>query len=424
MKNFIIPFPIYEKKMENGINVTVIYRKGFRKLTALLAFPFGSLHKSFLGPNGQVLEIPDGTAHFLEHQMFKQEDKSNVSEAFAKLGAYDNAFTGHDQTVYMAESSENQEAVLQLLLSYTDQPFFQPDSVENEKDIIVQELLMYKDQPEEAMELNLRQGLFGQHQVSKDIGGTEETVRQVSSELLYQCYDAFYSPENARLIVAGDIDPEMVFHLASQWGTYQSKGFRPIEPTNASGKGENKNFNIEARAARPLISLAWADYDENPLKGRTFLKRRMQTNLLADLIFGRSGPLYWHLLKNNSFGSRFSGNYYATPYFSYLAVRADSSNPSELQEEIENYLASAEALALIKKENLERLKRKTLGDLLTQFENSEDIALNFLVADYYGYSFMDIPDILEEITVEELHQRFKQIFNSENLVTSIVQPLP
>lgn len=422
MENFKIPFPLTEKVLDNNLRVTVLHRQGFRKLTALLAFPFGSLHKNYQDQEGREYSIPDGTAHFLEHQMFKQEDGSNVSEEFAKFGAYDNAFTGHDQTVYLAESSENQEEVLKLLLNYTDKPFFQKASVDNEKEIIIQELLMYKDQPEETLDQNLRHGLFGDHQASQDIGGTPETVNLVDAQLLYDCYDAFYNPAEARLVVVGDIEPEIVFQLAANWGSYPRKGLRPIQPKGAVQPPEFNNYDVEATVARPLLSLGYADYFEQPQEGREFLKRRLVTNMLLDVLFSRSSEFYWQLLKDEFFGSRFRAGYFATPYFAYAGILADSLKTDELIKEINQYLHSPQTKTLIQKEDLNRIKKKTLGELLTTFENSEDTALNFLIAGYYGYEFKDITQITMEITPQDLAQRFEELFLLKEPIISVIRP--
>ena len=114
VESFQIPFSIHEKVLNNGMHVTVVYRKGFKRMSAQLAFPFGSLHQRLQDRIGLEQEIPAGTAHFLEHQLFKQADGSSISDAFAALGAYDNAFTNFDHTVYMADCSENQAEVLRL----------------------------------------------------------------------------------------------------------------------------------------------------------------------------------------------------------------------------------------------------------------------------------------------------------------------
>ena len=422
VESFQIPFSIHEKVLSNGMHVTVVYRKGFKRMSAQLAFPFGSLHQRLQDRIGLEQEIPAGTAHFLEHQLFKQADGSSISDAFAVLGAYDNAFTNFDHTVYMADCSDNQAEVLQLLLDYTDQPFFEKESVENEKEIVVQELMMYKDQPEESLEINLRQGLYGQHPAGEDIGGTEETVRKVTPELLYACYDAYYKPTLARLVVVADLPAEEVFALAESWGSYKRAGFSPLWPASSTVPGEESEFCIRARAARPLIGLGFGDYRKTPQSGPALLRRQLEMDILVDLLFGRSSAFYWQLMEEQLFGSSFHSDYHATPYFGAIILGADSLDPVQLKNKILTYLNTPDLELIIEPEAVARLKRKTLGELLSAFENSEELAINLVTAGLYGYRFTDIPQQLQEITETDLLNRFRELLVGRTPVVSYVYP--
>jgi len=422
IESFQIPFSIHEKVLSNGMHVTAVYRKGFKRMSAQLAFPFGSLHHHLQDRIGQEQDIPAGTAHFLEHQLFKQADGSSISDAFAALGAYDNAFTNFDHTVYMADCSENQAEVLRLLLQYTDQPFFEKESVENEKEIIVQELMMYKDQPEESLEINLRQGLYGQHPAAEDIGGTEETVRKVTPELLYACYDAYYKPALARLVVVADLPSEEVFALAESWGSYQRAGFSPLWPPSSTTPGAESEFSIFARAARPLVGIGFGDYRKVPQSGPVLLRRQLELDLLLDLLFGRSSAFYWQLMEEQLFGSSFHADYHTTPYFGAITLAADSLDPVELKNRVVSYLNTPDLEKIIEAEAVARLKRKTLGELLSAFENSEELAINLVTAGLYGYRFTDIPQQLQEITKTDLINRFRELLVNRSPVVSYVYP--
>ena len=87
------------------------------------------------------------------------------------------------------------------------------------------------------------------------------------------------------------------------------------------------------------------------------------------------------------------------------------------------YFRSGEALAILTTENLQRMKKKTLGELLGCFESGEALAVNLLTANLYGYSFTDIPDALMEITVSDLRRRFEQLIETKRMAISHVEPL-
>lgn len=423
MKQFLVPYPILEEVLPNGLHLTIVQRKDHHHMSAQFAFPFGSLHEAITDSKGNRLEITAGMAHFLEHQLFRQSDGSSSSDAFAALGAYDNAFTNFDHTVYMADCSDHQMEVLQLLLDFTDQPCFVKESVDNEREIIIQELMMYRDQPEERLELNLRHCLYGDHRAGQDIGGEPETVALVTAELLYQCYEAYYQPTLARLVVVGDMEPAAVAHMAAQWGIGRKINYQPVQPTVALQPGAQSELTLAMRAARPLLALGFADDRQIVQSGKDFLRRQLEMDLILDMICGKSSAIYWEFTEKELFSSYFSADYSATPWFGAVSCSADSTTPKELQERLLQYFRSGEALAILTTENLQRMKKKTLGELLGCFESGEALAVNLLTANLYGYSFTDIPDALMEITVSDLRRRFEQLIETKRMAISRVEPL-
>ncbi len=423
MKQFLVPYPILEEVLPNGLHLTIVQRQGHQHMSAQLAFPFGSLHDAITDRQGKRLQVTAGTAHFLEHQLFRQADGSSSSDAFAALGAYDNAFTNFDHTVYMADCSDHQLEVLQLLLDFTDHPCFSRESVDNEREIINQELMMYRDQPEERLELNLRHGLFGDHRAGQDIGGEAETIALVTAELLYQCYEAYYQPSLARLVVVGDLEPAAVVRLAAKWGSGRQSNYQPVQPAAAPQPAGQSDLSLTMRAARPLLALGFADDRQVVLTGKDLLRRQLEMDLILDLICGKSSAIYWEFTAKQLFSSFFSADYTATPWFGALTCAADTTAATALQERLLQYFSSGEALAVLTSENLQRMKKKTLGELLGCFESGEALAVNLLTANLYGYRFTDIPDVLMEISVSDLLQRFAQAIQTERMAISRIEPL-
>src|SRR5665647_56668 len=420
MKQYIVPYPILEEILPNGLHLTIVQRKDHHHMSAQFAFPFGSLHEAITDKQGNRLEIAAGTAHFLEHQLFRQPDGSSSSDAFAALGAYDNAFTNFDHTVYMADCSDRQLEVLQLLLDFTSQPCFNKESVDNEREIIIQELMMYRDQPEERLELNLRHCLYGEHRAGQDIGVEPESVALVTAELLYQCYEAFYQPALARLVVIVDMDPAAVYRMAAQWGSGRQISYQPVQPTAALQSDAQSELTLAMRAARPLLALGFTDDRQVVLNGKALLRRQLEMDLILDIICGKSSAIYWEFTEKELFSSFFSADYLATPWFGAVSWSADSNTPKELQERLLQYLRSGEALATLTNENLERMKKKTLGELLGCFESGEALAVNLLTANLYGYSFTDIPDVLIEITVSDLLCRLEKLVETKRMAISFI----
>ena len=105
---------LFHEKLENGLEVYLLPKIGFEKTYGLFSTRFGSIDRSFV-PLGEtdLITVPDGVAHFLEHKMFDMED-GDASEKFAALGASSNAFTSHSRTAYLFNTAANVDECTEL----------------------------------------------------------------------------------------------------------------------------------------------------------------------------------------------------------------------------------------------------------------------------------------------------------------------
>ncbi len=133
------------------------------------------LHRQSFSPAGpaRVIEVPDGIAHFLEHQLFEDES-GHVFNAFADLGVLVNVYTSHTMTSYLFSTTDNFSQAFDRLLDFVQAPHFTDAGVEKEIGIIEQEIQMYQDQPRHRLMMNLLQALYHVHPVRIDIAGTPD----------------------------------------------------------------------------------------------------------------------------------------------------------------------------------------------------------------------------------------------------------
>ncbi|HZG71007.1 MAG TPA: insulinase family protein, partial [Chondromyces sp.] len=136
---------LYHEKMENGLDVYILPKKGFNKTFATFTTKYGSIDNQFI-PLGkeEFIKVPDGIAHFLEHKLFEKED-GDVFQQFSKQGASANAFTSFTRTAYLFSSTSNVRQNLETLMDFVQDPYFTEKTVEKEKGIIGQEIRMYDD---------------------------------------------------------------------------------------------------------------------------------------------------------------------------------------------------------------------------------------------------------------------------------------
>lgn len=215
---------LYEYQLDNGLNLFIIPKKGFQKSYVTLTAKYGSIHNDFY-LEGQLIHMPKGIAHFLEHKMFEKEDGDMFNE-FSRNGSSANAFTSYDRTSYLFTTVESIKENIKLLMDMLDTPYFTPESVRKEVGIIAEEIKMYQDQPNYKLYYQTLNAMYHQHPVKYDIAGTIESISEITDTTLYQCYETFYHPENMVMFIVGDVEPEEMYQYINQLAAKKNSIFR------------------------------------------------------------------------------------------------------------------------------------------------------------------------------------------------------
>ena len=171
--------------------------------------------------------------------MFDTQEGS-VSQALAKNGASDNAFTSCDMTAYYIECTEKFYENLRLLLSFVSIPYFTQESVDKEQGIIAQEIRMTEDDPDWRVYANLMGCLYQDTPARIPVAGTVESIRQITPQTLYDCHRAFYTPANMILVCVGDVDPEQVAKEAEAILPHESGPIIPRDYGQEEGQAPAK----------------------------------------------------------------------------------------------------------------------------------------------------------------------------------------
>ena len=295
---------VFETKLANGLTVCVVPKPGFSRKYALIAADYGSADTTFT-IDGQRITTPDGVAHYLEHKMFDTPE-GDAMERFAAFGASPNAFTGYDMTAYYFSCTEHFEENLRTLLEMVALPWFKEESVEKERDIIAQEILMYEDSADSKLFENLFAAMFRNHPIRVPISGSVESIGEITAETLNTCFRAFYAPSNLMLCVVGDVDPELVARSAEE---YLPKECAP-RPGRWYGEPEGEECpRHEVRKAMevsmPMFALGFRC--KMPEDGWESLKWEIAADMASELLAGESSELYQRLYEENLIDSDFSG---------------------------------------------------------------------------------------------------------------------
>ena len=193
---------VYEKKYENGLRLVVKQMQGLMSVTMGILVGTGASAET---------DAEDGISHFIEHMQFKGTHKRNafeLSDAFDRLGAQVNAFTGKDLTCYYSKcTSDHTTACFELLSDLFLHSTFPEDEMEREKGVVCEEISMNEDTPEDLCLDLLSQAFYGKENYGRNILGTTDNVKGFTVADIHHYKKARYCPENIVISFAGGIDP-------------------------------------------------------------------------------------------------------------------------------------------------------------------------------------------------------------------------
>lgn len=242
------------------------------------------------GARDETLEV-NGVSHFLEHMLFKGTDTLSaleVNNAFDRLGAKFNAFTSEENTVYYAAVLPEYLMDVSSLWMQLMRPSLRDDDFNLEKNVILEEIAMYKDLPQFEVMDQARALHFGSHPCSQSVLGTDESISSLTAEQMREYFSRRYAPNNMTLACCGNFDFDSLCRLAEQhcsgWKTMDS--FRKIEDTKGTFKTEYALNSNLVRQHICLLSPAVSMQDP----------RRYAASLLGQIVGDDSGSRYYWAL--------------------------------------------------------------------------------------------------------------------------------
>lgn len=416
---------IYETVLSNGLRLIVIPKKGFAKQVAIYATDYGSNDIKFvpLGKKRSV-KVPLGIAHFLEHKMFDNPDGKNVFELFAKYGASPNAFTSNDMTAYYFVSTNNFYDNLHILVNFVNSPYFTPESVEKEKGIIGQEITMYDDMPQWIIQKNLLAALYKNHPIKNDIAGDIESISQITSDMLYTCYNNFYNPANMVLVTVGDIDPEKVRLNAEKFICEDTRNLatgRISKTAFEEPRGIVAPFTqTEADISRPMVMYGYKDGNTG-YTGKELFKRKLTASIALDLFAGSESDFFNDMYDKQIIDNSFDYRYTAESDYAYAEFDAETEHYEEFVSELKSYINKAKQNGF-SQEIFNLIKKSYTGDIVRIFNSVNNIAMQSTDLAFDGVTLFDYYDILNGITSEDVTVMFNSMFDEKYCAVSLVLP--
>ncbi len=402
--------------LDNGMRMIVQNRK--ESASASMAIWIG------LGSRLEELE-KSGSSHLLEHLLFQGTEKrpsaKAVSESIEGIGGVINAFTGHESTCFICKvPAYRLEQAFDVLVDIILHPLFREEDVMKEKRVIIEEIKLHRDQPQDRAEMDLFELLFPNHPLGTDIAGSEESLRKLELASVRGLWSSSYCAQNMVIALCGNIDEERVEELTRKYFAPLAPGKRPLAKPVSDLK--QNRFRVEKKdTAEAHLCLGGIAYDR-------FSRKKHSLDLLnAILGVGASSRLYQEIRDKRglAYYVHSSLDYFQDTGCQVIEASCDPSNVPQVLELIWTELEKIKEEG-VPPDELERVKEFLKGGFVLRLEDTLAHAL------WLGEKVLHenrIPSIKQEVkkyeivSVEEVQRVAKEIFRCENYSGVVVGPL-
>ena len=400
----------------SGLTLMLCPMKGYSTAYALFATRCGSIDDSFSIGDGEMVQVPNGIAHFLEHKLFESEE-GDAFEQYAKTGASANAYTSFDRTAYLFGCTDRFRESLEILLNLVTTHYFTEQTVKKEQGIIGQEIRMYDDDPDWRVYFNLLGALYQEHPIRIDIAGTVESIAGISADLLYRCYNAFYNLNNMVLSIAGNFEIKDVVEACD-------KILKPAAPVRVSTREVQEPDEIRTRRVEQTLEVA-APLFQIGFKGRAKSYRenilaQVTGELVCDLIAGESTALYRELYDEGLINAVFDTEVMAGPNYLVNIFSGESRDPDAVFARLTDGVRALQERGSLE-EDFERARRAAYGRYVGIYGNVESMAGMMVLAKLADFGAYEPLDLLGELTLNDAQAFLRENFDTERCALSVVR---
>jgi predicted Zn-dependent peptidase len=386
------------KKLANGLNIIGEINRDAQ--SAAVGF------FTRTGARDETAEV-NGVSHYLEHMLFKGTDKISAFDVnlfFDDMGAQYNAFTTEENTVFYSATLPGQIYKAIDLWSQMMRPALRDDDFNMEKNVILEEIAMYKDLPHFDVQENCRQLHFGSHPCGKSVLGSIETIKALTSTQMREYFEKRYVPNNITAVVAGDFDFDKACDLIEKgcgmWKPAQAD--REIEYFAGTAKKDSqskKNLNCKHIClASPTVS-----YQD---------ERSFAATLLSKIIGDDSGSRFFWELIDTAIAESASMHCEAMDgvgaFYSY--IRTSSENGDKAMQIVENIFKSVKQ-SKISSDELQKAKNKVLSAITIKNEipmgRLLEVGINWVYLDKYRPIEEEI-SLINKVTLNDIHGLLEQ----------------
>lgn len=233
-----------------------------------------------------------GSAHFLEHMIYKASEKypseALISGLIEQEGAITNAMTSHERICFFIHTQSNVELMFDILSDGIKNPLFREDDIVVERGAVLQEIAHGDDDPDDMISKLYGKMIWGTHPYGEDIAGTPEQVSALTRDAFMDYHKKYFTPQNIVVSVAGGIKSEKVFELAFKYfgDDFHKAGQRARLPVvDFSYVPKSRLFLQENQLKQMKCAMGTLPQDWLSTK-KGFEKSRVVASLLANILGG------------------------------------------------------------------------------------------------------------------------------------------
>lgn len=390
--------------LDNGLQVVVIPDRRAPVVTHMIWYKVGSADE----PEGQ-----SGVAHFLEHLMFKgthDHPNGEFSKMVADRGGQENAFTSTDYTAYFQKvAKQHLPLMMKLEADRMENLVLSDEVVTPERDVVLEERRMRVDsEPGSRLQEALNSITFVNHPYGSPVIGWQSEIEALNKEAAIAFYDRFYTPNNAVVVIAGDVDVDAVRKLAQEtYGKVARRAepgerLRPAEPPLA---GERRIAVSDPRVRQESLSQIWIVPSQTTGEDRTPEALDILSYILGE---GPSSRLHKALVLDQeaalSAGAYYQGSALDNGRFGLYAV----PRPGYTLEDMERLIATELQKLLetgVTEEEVERARNSMVASAIYAQDSQSGLARLFGGALTTGQTIENVqtwPSQVQAVTPEDV----------------------